>query len=239
MGYTTDFSGEFAVTPNLKPEHVAFLQSFNRTRRVARDETIAATLPDPVREAVGLPVGFEGSYFVGETEFVSVIDGNEAPGQARSGWAINLRSLTASELEAGKGDFKLRHYRKIGDPCQLPGPHDFARKAADQPMHGCHQAIVSLGDPEKAQPGLWCQWTVWDDGSMLEWDGGEKFYDYVEWLVYLLKHFLVPWGYTLNGSVEWMGESADDRGLISVNLNVVSVQAMRFEYDEPVEVFRS
>jgi hypothetical protein len=32
-------------------------------------------------------------------------------------------------------------------------------------------------------------------GSAIEWDGGEKFYDYRSWLCYIIEHFLKRWGY--------------------------------------------
>ena len=68
MGYSTDFFGEFEVTPTLKPEHAAYLRKFTETRRMKRDAAKTAARPDPIREAVGLPVGVEGCYFVGAEE---------------------------------------------------------------------------------------------------------------------------------------------------------------------------
>jgi len=74
------------------------------------------------------------------------------------------------------------------------------------------------------QPGLWCQWIVDESGEYLEWDGSEKFYNYVEWLQYLIEHFFEEWGVKLNGNVEWIGEDSDqDRGKIVVKDNVVNV----------------
>lgn len=64
------------------------------------------------------------------------------------------------------------------------------------------------------KPGLWCQWVPTDDGAALEWDGNERFYEYTPWLRRLLDDFLVPWGRTLHGAVEWQGEESDDRGVI-------------------------
>jgi hypothetical protein len=64
------------------------------------------------------------------------------------------------------------------------------------------------------QPGLWCQWRPSEDGTTLEWDGGEKFYDYIPWLEYIVEHFLRPWDRSLDGQVRWMGEDPDDRGTI-------------------------
>jgi hypothetical protein len=41
----------------------------------------------------------------------------------------------------------------------------------------------------ECQPGLWCQWVISEDGTKLEWDGGEKFYEYAAWLKYYINHF--------------------------------------------------
>ncbi len=76
--------------------------------------------------------------------------------------------------------------------------------------------IVDYNREPTGQPSLWCQWTVADGDTAIVWDGGEKFYGYVEWLVYLIEHFLEPWGYTLNGSVSWFGEERSDVGTIAV-----------------------
>ena len=37
------------------------------------------------------------------------------------------------------------------------------------------------------QPGLWCQWIPSEDSKSIEWDGGEKFYDY-DWLTLFTTH---------------------------------------------------
>ena len=74
--------------------------------------------------------------------------------------------------------------------------------------------------PSSTQPGLWCQWDAVDENT-LEWDGGEKFYNYVEWLVYIIEKVLKPNGYKVNGEVIWSGEEAGDTGKIFVTDNVV------------------
>src|ERR1700728_3704961 len=76
------------------------------------------------------------------------------------------------------------------------------------------ESIIDYNNPPKTQPGLWCQWVPTDDGQHLEWDRGEKFYDYVEWLKYLIEHFFEPFGRVVSGSVEWDGEERGDVGLI-------------------------
>ena len=80
-------------------------------------------------------------------------------------------------------------------------------------------------DPGK--PGFWCQWTPSDDMHGLEWDGGEKFYSYTEWLQYIVDHFCEPWGLTLNGSVKWSGESSGDSGVLTVKNN--KIKALDFD----------
>lgn len=81
--------------------------------------------------------------------------------------------------------------------------------------------IVDHNTPPSTQPSLWLQWTPTEDGAGLEWDGGEKFYCYTEWLVYLINKILAPNGYVLNGVVDYQGEEFSDRGEIEVKDNVV------------------
>ncbi|MGN6107779.1 MAG: hypothetical protein ACTHU0_21915 [Kofleriaceae bacterium] len=69
MGYTTEFDGEFAITPTLKPEHRAYLAKFDEVRHMKRDPQEAGKMSDPVREAAGLPVGPNGDHYVGSTEY--------------------------------------------------------------------------------------------------------------------------------------------------------------------------
>ena len=80
-------------------------------------------------------------------------------------------------------------------------------------------------DVKSPFPGLWCQWTPEEDLGAIVWDEGEKFYNYVEWLEYLIDHFLAPWGIVVNGSVEWRGEDWGDTGTISVEDNEVSTSS--------------
>jgi hypothetical protein len=87
--------------------------------------------------------------------------------------------------------------------------------------------VLDYNQPPTGQPGLWCQWVPSPDGTAIVWDEGEKFYDYVEWLQYLIEHFLAPWGYKLNGTVKWYGEDHDDRGRIVVKDNVVTTTPRR------------
>lgn len=147
MGYTTDFEGEFQITPKLRDEDKNFLIKFSNTRRVAR-------LVDP-------KYGVEGEFFV---------DGS------------------AGDLGMGQG-------------------HD--------------ANITDYNRPPSTQPSLWCDWTPNQEGTSLIWNGGEKFYHYIEWTQYLIDTILKPRGYVLNGEVTWQGEDPEDRGVLVIDNNLV------------------
>lgn len=85
---------------------------------------------------------------------------------------------------------------------------------------GSTEDIINNNRPPSTQPGLWCQWSATDEET-IEWDEGEKFYYYTEWLVYLIEKVLKPNGYTVNGEVLWSGEETGDTGKIIVTDNVV------------------
>jgi hypothetical protein len=89
-----------------------------------------------------------------------------------------------------------------------------------------------LGNNENGQPGLWCNWVISIGGEELEWNGAEKFYSYIEWLEYLIKHFFEPWGIKLNGEIEWVGEDSTDRGKIVVYNNIVKTLLGKITYHD-------
>lgn len=92
-----------------------------------------------------------------------------------------------------------------------------------------NEGVVDHNRPPSTQPGLWCQWVPTEDGLSLIWDGGEKFYNYVNWLKYIIEKVLVPKGYVLNGEVEFQGEDMSNRGLIVCKDNVVSIKEIKYE----------
>jgi len=167
MGYMTYFSGEFKLNKPLEHNHMEYLLAFKGTRRMKRRAIDTVAMPDIKREAVGLTVGKEGGYFVG----------NE---------------------------------HSLGQVC-----------SAD---------VLDYNSPPDGQPGLWCQWEPNEAGTAIVWDGGEKFYDYVKWIEYLIEHFLKPWGYVLSGEVEWIGEDPDDRGKIICRNNAVTTKRALITY---------
>lgn len=92
--------------------------------------------------------------------------------------------------------------------------------------------VIDFNTPPSTQPGLWCQWTPSDDNMGIEWDGGEKFYYYSDWLVYLIHKVLAPNGYVLNGVVTWQGEEIGDVGEIIVENNRVFEQPWKINREE-------
>lgn len=90
--------------------------------------------------------------------------------------------------------------------------------------------VVSLrnyADAEKHHadsPRGYCQWVPTEDGTGIEWDGNEKFYNYIEWLADIIKHFIVPEGRVMSGEVWWSGEDTKDVGIIIVTDNVISTK---------------
>lgn len=97
----------------------------------------------------------------------------------------------------------------------------------DKPSQG---KIVDYNKPPKTQPGLWCQWLIQDDKQIIRWDGVEKFYDYIEWIKYLIKTILEPRGYEVNGEVAWYGEDRSDIGIIVIKDNNVSTKEGKIAY---------
>jgi hypothetical protein len=109
----------------------------------------------------------------------------------------------------------------------LPDP--IRRAAGLPPGKDGEYVIDSAGkfefcaQPVGNKPEIFCKWIPSADGQGIEWNGMEKFYDYIGWLEYLIVHFLERWGYTLNGSVEFKGEEYDDYGIIVVKDNWIDV----------------
>lgn len=105
--------------------------------------------------------------------------------------------------------------------------HDPLLAAVGMPLGPQGAYIVSLegrwnnGLP-RGVPNHYCQWRPTEDGTGIEWDQGEKFYDWAEWLTYLVDHFLKPWGYVLNGRVVYQGEDTGDVGHLVCEDNVVT-----------------
>lgn len=103
---------------------------------------------------------------------------------------------------------------------------------SDWAGQGGDDSILDYNKPPAGQPGLWCQWVPNRTSDAIVWDKSEKFYNYVEWIQYLIKHFLQPWGYILNGKVTYQGEAEGDKGYINIVNNSVTV----FGKSTPTEI---
>jgi hypothetical protein len=95
MGTTTRFEGKFEFDKPLVLSHKAYLDAFNRTRRMKWSETALRDRSDPIREAVSLPIGHEDAYFVGEESTPiweggdpAIIDYNSPPEGQPSLWCL-------------------------------------------------------------------------------------------------------------------------------------------------------
>jgi len=93
--------------------------------------------------------------------------------------------------------------------------------------------VIDGNEPPTGQPGLWCKWEPNKEGTKIRWNGMEKFYDYIDWLEYLINHFLEPWGYKLNGTVTWTGENPTDIGKIYVRDNVIEAKPGTINFPSP------
>ncbi len=62
--YKTKFVGHFVLDKALQPAHAAYLHAFSKARHMRWNMERIAAIPDPIREAVDLPLGDNGAYFV-------------------------------------------------------------------------------------------------------------------------------------------------------------------------------
>jgi len=73
------------------------------------------------------------------------------------------------------------------------------------------RSVVDSNHAPSGQPGVWCPWTVGDEGD-IQWDGREKASMFVAWLHYIVDHFLTPWGYRIDGRVKFIDD--EDAGVL-------------------------
>lgn len=196
MGYSTDFSGELKLSKPLTEEQFNYINKLVETRRMKRD---VAKLMETYKGKHGYP-------------------------------GTSMEKNTPEEIYGNEGEFFVggSGYAGQGNDTDII---DYNCPPGGVP-YSVHMGWEERQRKEKEldekclrQPGLWCQWVVEDDENemTLVWDGGEKFYNYIEWLKYLINKFFQPWGVMLNGDIEWTGEDSSDFGLISVRDNVVMI----------------
>jgi len=99
MGYTTEFQGSFKLDRKLDDNHHKYLDQFAYTRRICRKVDVVSQFKDPIRQAVNLPIGNDGGYYVGSFGdfgqakdnllliwFMSIVDYNTPPKGQPSLW---------------------------------------------------------------------------------------------------------------------------------------------------------
>jgi len=115
MGYTTDFYGKFSLDRPLTPDHKAYLDQFAGSRRMKRNTNVTSEMNDPLRHAVGLPLGKEGEYYVGvpssggdswrgQGHTPDIQDFNESPGEQPGLWCQWVPNVDGDAIEWDEGE---------------------------------------------------------------------------------------------------------------------------------------
>jgi hypothetical protein len=117
----------------------------------------------------------------------------------------------------------------MGYTTEFEGEFEFSRELTEEEAAVLHAFSEERhGGNTKAYPGFpgfWCNWTPTHDRRGLEWNGMEKFYDYVPWLNHLITKFFIPWDVQLSGQVRYRGENFADMGIIKVKDNRIILTA--------------
>jgi hypothetical protein len=215
MGYHTDFAGKFDCYRAEGPQLRGFLQTVCEGERAA-----LGPLADWLLEQ-GDPRGPQ----------VARVAASKAPRMGPFWDLFALKSEHSAYLTVFSSTRRMRRdakeVEKFPDPVRLAAGLPVGEEGGYFVGGGGFRgqdddsSVLECNNPPAGQPGLWCHWAPDKYGRAIVWDRGEKFYYYVEWLEYLIKHFLGPWGYVLNGEVRWRGEDREDRGAIVVAANDV------------------
>lgn len=147
--------------------------------------------------------------------------------------------LNEVERQYLKAFSESRRMQRVGGPYAVE-PKD--SHIWNNPNRAYPPEVIEYNYPPEGQPGLWCNWEPTEDGTALEWNGQEKFYDGPEWMEYLIEHFLKPdalskfdeqfqavsankfeYNHKLNGILEAQGEEPGDHWFLVVHNNFVEV----------------
>lgn len=114
MGYTTTFDGFFTLDQRLFDSQVLYLWEFANSRRVKRNVALLQNVPDPAREAVDLPLGKDGGYFVNrkwdeENDWATAIDYNKPPSGQPGLWCQWIPTNDGRGIQWDGGE-KFYHY---------------------------------------------------------------------------------------------------------------------------------
>lgn len=141
---------------------------------------------------------------------------------------------------------EIKYINKFNDTRRMNrknGPYYVG--GTDMCGQGQDEDIIDYNTPDPSQPGLWCGWLVNEEGTQIEWDGGEKFYYAGEWMKYIINHFIGKdpiakrnnehfnflEGHNTNGEIYANGEESGDNWKIEVKDGVVSIKEGSITYD--------
>lgn len=116
MGYTTSFEGQFSIEPVLSDLHRRYLVRFCETRHMKRNVSELQKLNDPLRVAVGLPLGTDGEFFVDsesiekDYQTLTIVKHNSFPATMPGLWCDWWPDETGAALVWGEGE---KFYRYI------------------------------------------------------------------------------------------------------------------------------
>jgi len=92
--------------------------------------------------------------------------------------------LNEAEIEYLTAFGQSRRCLRSGGPYEVP---DHPRAETSEGF-----ATGDYNTRAPGQPNLWCDWMPCWDGCCLAWNGTEKSYSMIDWLRYLIDHFLKP-----------------------------------------------
>ena len=157
MGYHTTFEGAFDINPPLAEHHRAYLQKFSHVRHMRRDAVITAAMPDPLRVAVGLPIGEDAIYYVGSDarfgqdpwETPGLIDASDMPCGAPELWC-NWEPTDDGRGLRWNGAEKFRNYVEwlqfIIDRFLTPWGYALSGQVAYRGRDADDHGIISIKD---------------------------------------------------------------------------------------------
>jgi len=114
----------------------------------------------------------------------------------------------------------------MGYNTEFKGQFEFNRKLTDKEKEAMKILHETRHTPHyEGKPSIWLQWVVesYKEVDYLAWDGGEKFYEYVDWLEYLIVYFFKPNKLSISGKVRWCGDDLEDSGVIEITDNDIEL----------------
>jgi hypothetical protein len=162
-----------------------------------------------------------------------------------------IPGLNAAEFEYLSAFVLSRRHAGRSSPYDVPdNPHeDSVVRVGPPPAPGLPPTIPEpewdrelYNEPIEGQPSLWCPWEPSCHGECLSLDTKEKIYAPVQWLQYILDHFLVPTAHSrasdrpefadftfdhlVTGAVALHSMESGELGLLRVVNDVVEIEVI-------------